>query len=110
MATKIQINIDLALIPEGAIKAYHREGGKDSRYTYLDVAEMRQPDDKGNTHSVSVYFNGERTYIGKGKVITFGEGAPAQAPAPAKAAPARPKTTPKVAPAEIAAEGNDLPF
>lgn len=105
MATKIQINIDLAKIPAGAIKDYHRNEGGDSRYTYLDVALMKQPDDRGNAYSVSVYCNGERTYIGKGKEVTFGEGTSTQVPTPA-----RRESAPKFTPADLQSDDNDLPF
>lgn len=70
---KINIKIDTAKLPVGAIFV----GQNGHKYIDVDVVARRDgADDYGNTHNVSAWdkINKERVYVGKGKVVTVGEG------------------------------------
>lgn len=60
----IQLSLNLDKIPKD--KIYQ---GKNARYLFVTVAERKEPDNYGNTHSVYIYNKDtkEKTYIGDGK-------------------------------------------
>lgn len=98
MATKIQINVDLSQIPESAKRKIQKQSGAIAEYVNLDIVLLREPDDRGNTYSVSLYCDGTRTYVGRGKNETFGEGAKSAASAP------------KFKSSDLTPQDDDLPF
>lgn len=72
----INCSICLSDIPKEKIKMYDKNGKK---YLSVVVADLREADEYGNTHSVYISqtreereANERRTYIGRGKAVTFG--------------------------------------
>lgn len=69
---RLHINICLSDIPKDLI----RYAGNGKAYINLNISELRQPDDRGNDHTISVFVPQERredypdkVYIGRGKEI-----------------------------------------
>lgn len=70
----INLNICLSDIPKDKI----RTGSNGKKYLDITVSELRETDDKGNTHKVAVRQSKEErenketiTYLGRGKEIVF---------------------------------------
>jgi len=91
----------------------------EKKYLYnVVVSERQQPDQYGQTHTVYINYKASdgkwyKSYIGSGKVKTFGQPTPPPPSPSAPQAPQRPAPAPKapVAPAPATEnEGEDLPF
>lgn len=72
----INCSICLSDIPKDKIKLFDKNGKK---YLSVVVADLRESDEYGNTHSIYISQTKEereakerRTYIGHGKAVTFG--------------------------------------
>lgn len=71
----INCSICLSDIPKDKIKLFDKNGKK---YLSVVVADLREVDEYGNTHSVYISqtreereANERRTYIGRGKAVSF---------------------------------------
>lgn len=96
----INCSICLSDIPKEKIKLFDKNGKK---YLSVVVADLREADEYGNTHSIYISqtreerdANERRTYIGRGKAVSFD-----RQPHPSIDA---------VAELPVAAEVDDLPF
>lgn len=106
----IELSLCLSDIDKNLIQA--GKAHPEKKYLYnVYVAEMKQPDQYGATHTVYINYkasdgNFYKSYIGKGKVKTFGQQTP-----PPPAPPVAPQAPQRPAPAPTTEnEGEDLPF
>lgn len=109
----VKLNICLSDVPKEAI--YAAKNGK--KYLTCEIHSLRQTDQYGNTHSLSVSMkegNGYKPYyIGKGKEVVFGADnrpQPQANPTPAPAPSRRPKAQPEPQVEEENEGEDDLPF
>lgn len=109
----VKLNICLSDVPKEAI--YAAKNGK--KYLTCEIHSLRQTDQYGNTHSLSVSMkegNGYKPYyIGKGKEVVFGADnrpQPQANPTPAPAPSRRPKAQPEQQVEEENEGDDDLPF
>lgn len=73
--TVTNIKINLSKIPKDKIF-----DGKNGKYIDVTIAERQSPDQFGNTHTMYHYDSATKvkTYIGEGKLFTFGQQQSAQ--------------------------------
>lgn len=82
------------------LKTAIRETERGEKFIWVDIVPLKQPDQYGNTHTLTMYDkeNNKTIYLADLKTKEFGAASTAAAPT---AAPAAPKVEP---------EADDLPF
>lgn len=86
------------------LKSAIRETERGEKFIWVDIVPLKQPDQYGNTHTLTMYDkeNNKTIYLADLKTKEFGTASTATAPT---AAPAAAPAAPKVEP-----EADDLPF